>query len=731
MAQDVKLSVVIEGNAKQLEAAMAAAAAATEASGKGISAILTNVGKKFALATAAAATLGAVLVGGFIKKSVGTFIEFEAAIARMGATLGETNRDTGELNASMEDLEIIIRNIAKESQATASQVARAGNVLALAGLDFKELGNETEGAITSLVDFSVVAGTDVETAAGIVISSVKGMGLEIAEMDRVMDVFVTTMTSSFVDLQTLGMAMKFLSPTAKAAGISIEESAAAIGALGNAGLQGTIAGTGLRMSINKLLSPTDDARRVMERLGLNFLTLTPAGESAKNTMQSLSMSIASTKQEVQRTTAALDILNGKLDSLSIDQQKNQLAIMQIRAKAEREGRELTKDELKRIEKLEQANRGLALQQAEVSIKQQEASREQRRANGVLAEQEKQYNHLNEVVSSQTMGLTSLTDVINQLHDSGATTAEILEIFSVRGGTAIMALMGQRDGYLELVEANRLAEGATESYLKTMKLTVDFQIKQVISAFEETRLVVGELFAELIGLADANDGKIASSLKNVAITIGENEDAFIRLRDTIGEEILPLIAQLPQFVEDMMVAFDLSLPFIKAFADVLELLLIVLDPVFWLLDKIVGVVNKMKESAFGRVILDALAGAAVGALVGGPMGALVGAGVGATGGAVQEFHKGGVTDKPTAGIFGEAGREALVPLTKYEMHLTKKSAPMKSGSGGTASNNALTLNFESITINGGGSMTSGDVRNIIRTEMPKIVKSSYRGARGVI
>jgi TP901 family phage tail tape measure protein len=375
MAQDVRMAVLIDGDSKGLQNAMAAGAAASEASGKSISLDLAKIGKRMAQATIAAATLGVALTFRYLKKSVTTFVEFELAMARMAATLGETNRETGEINESMQDLEMVIRNIAKESQATASEVARAGNVLALAGLRFEELGNETEGAIKSLVDFSVVAGVDVETAAGIVISSVKGMGIEIENMDRVMDVFVTTMTSSFTDLTTLGMAMKFLAPTANAAGVEIEEAAAAIGSLGDAGLQGTIAGTGLRMSINKLLSPTDDARRVMERLGLNFLTLTPAGESARATMNTLSASIASAKFEVEKTSAALEILNAKMDDLSIDQQKNQLAIMQIRARADREGRELTQEELKRISKLEKANRSLSITQVELGIKQQEASRD--------------------------------------------------------------------------------------------------------------------------------------------------------------------------------------------------------------------------------------------------------------------------------------------------------------------------------------------------------------------
>ena len=731
MAQDVKLSVLLEGDSKSLQNAMVAGAAATEASGKSISTVLAKIGKSMALATVAAATLGAALTFSFIKKSVGTFVEFEAAIFRMGATLGETNRETGELNESMTELETTIRDIAKNSQATASEVARAGNVLALAGLTMDELGTSTEGAIKNLVDFSVVAGTDVETAAGIVISSVKGMGLEIAEMDRVMDVFVTTMTSSFVDLNTLGMAMKFLAPTAQAAGISIEESAAAIGALGNAGLQGTIAGTGLRMSINKLLSPTDDARRVMERLGLNFLTLTPAGESAKNTMLSLSMSIQGMKAQVQRTNAELDALNGKLDNLSIDQQRNQLDIMRIRAKADREGRELTADELKRIDKLEQANRSLAIEQADVSLKQQIASREARKHNKVLADQEAEYTNLNDVVASQTMGITSLTDVVNQLSASGATTAEILEIFSVRGGTAIMALMGQREGFLELVEANMQAEGAMKSFLSTMMLTTDFMIKTVISSFEETRLEVGKIFAELI----TQDAGLAESLRNISESVRNNKEQWMELKEGLAEDVLPLLFSIPDIINSLITAFTIARPFITFFANTMKILGVVLTPVFMLLEGIAKLIDFLSKSAIGRIFAGAGAGAATGAGAGAMTATPFGVGAGAIGGGfigggsalINEFHKGGVTDKPTAGIFGEAGREALVPLTKYDMELTKKSAPMSS----TETNSGLTLNFDSIIINGGGTMTSGDVRNIIRTEMPKIVKDSYRGARGVV
>lgn len=739
MAKDIELKAVIGGDSKGIQTAFAAAAAASEASGKTISGRLAKIGKGMAAASIAAATLGAAITGMFIKKSVGTFLEFEVAMARMGATLGETSEITGELNENMDGLETVIRDIAKQSSATATQVAQAGNVLALAGLSMEELGTSTEGAIKSLVGFSVVGGVDVETAAGIVISAVKGMGLEISEMDRVMDVFVATMTSSFTDLQSLGMSMKFLAPTAQAAGLSIEEMAAAVGALGDAGLQGTIAGTGLRMSINKLLSPTDDARRVMDRLGLNFLTLTPAGQSADAALRAVSATIVQTKVDVERTSFALDILNGKLEDLSIEQQSNSLAIMQIRARAERQGRDLTETEIKRIERLEMANKMLGVEQASVALEQRIAQRENKKFTDSLKEQEKQFSANKDIVQSQTMGLTSLVDVINQLEAAGATTAEVLEIFSVRGGTAIMALQGQREGFLNLIDITNDADGAAQRYLQTMKTTSDFQLKVVASSFEETRIVVGGLFAELIGLADANDGKIANSLIRVSETLRENTDQWTSLRDVIQTDILPLIAELPDLVDSLMMSFQVAVPFIQAFASAMRILGLLLKPIFLLLEGLVFLIDLLSGSMIGRVITGAAAGATTGAAAGSmsltpfgvAAGAIGGTGLGTIGalqneGIIPEFHRGGIANTRTAGVFGESGREALVPLDQYDMSISKKSG-MNTGS---QSNSGLTLNFDSITINGGGSMTAGDVRSIISAEMPKIVKQSYRGARGV-
>lgn len=731
---DTKLSVTIEGNSKALQAAVAAAAASTDAASGKMSASLAALGKSFAAVGIAAAAAGSLIVGGFIKKSVSSFIEFEESMVRARAVMGGlTDNEFVEFNE-------LVREIAASSAFTARQVADAANVLALAGLSMDDLGKATEGTLKSLVDFSVAAGTDVDTAAGIAIASLKAFGLELEEIDRVMDVMVNTFTSSFTTLEMLGQSMKFLAPTARAAGIEIEEAAAAVGALGNSGLQASIAGTGLRMAINKLLAPTDEARQAMTRLGLNFVTLTPAGNAAKASLDSLGKVLETTRMDLENTTSALRVLNDELADLSIDQQRNSLAIMKIRQRADREGRELTKDEIDRINRLEQANAGLSIRQQELQIESAIARKEQSKHNHVLSQQEAEYATLNKTVASQTTGLTSLTDVVTQLSDAGATTAEILEIFSVRGGTAIMALLEQKQAFLDLTEANMNAQGTLVRFIDTLSGSTAFALKIVRSNFEETSLVIGEMFAELITM----DKGIAEALHNITESVRNNKEGWLALRDAIATDLVPLLFDLPDIIESLITTFKISVPFIKGFGHIMSILGVLLKPVLMILEAIANVLDRITENKLADSLITIAAGAGIGAASGAAIGAAggpIGAGGGAIIGAswtaasiaaseVGMFHEGGIATKPTLGVFGEAGAEALVPIDKLPALMAQaNSRPQMSGS---APNNGITINFDSITINGGSNMTSGDVRQIIRTEMPRIVKDSYqRGARGAI
>ena len=67
----------------------------------------------------------------------------------------------------------------------------------------------------------------------------------------------------------LGQAFKFAGPVARSAGISFEQSGAAMALMGNAGIQAEMAGTALRGAITKLVNPSNEAATTMAELGIS------------------------------------------------------------------------------------------------------------------------------------------------------------------------------------------------------------------------------------------------------------------------------------------------------------------------------------------------------------------------------------------------------------------------------------------------------------------------------
>lgn len=78
--------------------------------------------------------------------------------------------------------------------------------------------------------------------------------------------YAADMTAS--DFKSLGIGMEYVSSYAHQAGISLEETASALGILSNNGLEAQKAGTGLRKVISSLTSPTKAAEDALEGVGL-------------------------------------------------------------------------------------------------------------------------------------------------------------------------------------------------------------------------------------------------------------------------------------------------------------------------------------------------------------------------------------------------------------------------------------------------------------------------------
>lgn len=72
------------------------------------------------------------------------------------------------------------------------------------------------------------------------------------------------------NFQDMGIGMSYVSASAAQAGFTVEQTASALGELSNAGIEGSSAGTGLRKTINSLLSPTKSAYEALQKYGMSI-----------------------------------------------------------------------------------------------------------------------------------------------------------------------------------------------------------------------------------------------------------------------------------------------------------------------------------------------------------------------------------------------------------------------------------------------------------------------------
>lgn len=195
---------------------------------------------------------------GLIQGLVGDSIELENALARVGAKTGTTG------TSQMQGLANQARQLGATTTFTALEVAGAQDFLAQAGLNAQEVMAATPG----MLNLSRVGALDLASAADIATNVLQGMGMSIDETGRAVDVLAKAAVTSNTSVEQLGTAMAYAAPGAAAAGVSLEETAAAIGALSDAGMQGSMAGTSIRGILSRLVPTGKAAQKQFKKLGI-------------------------------------------------------------------------------------------------------------------------------------------------------------------------------------------------------------------------------------------------------------------------------------------------------------------------------------------------------------------------------------------------------------------------------------------------------------------------------
>ncbi|UTD55968.1 phage tail tape measure protein [Halomonas sp. MS1] len=207
---------------------------------------------KIALGAAAAAA------GGFsVGKVITETASFEQSLLQLQVVSGATTTQLAEMEAQA-------RSLGATSAFSAKQAADAQNFLAMAGMNVNQVLSATPG----ILQLATAGNMDLARAADLASNVLGAMKLEVSELSRVNDVLAATANGSNTSIIQLGEALSYAAPLAATAGVSIEETAAAIGVLSDAGLQSSRAGTGLVGVIRQLSNVTPQAAAALQQYGL-------------------------------------------------------------------------------------------------------------------------------------------------------------------------------------------------------------------------------------------------------------------------------------------------------------------------------------------------------------------------------------------------------------------------------------------------------------------------------
>lgn len=208
--------------------------------------------------------VGAIAAGFVIRQAAGLIADYEESIVTLGGVAGASA-------SQLQRLDDVARDLGATTRFSAIQTADGLTFLARAGFEVEE----AIAALPSTLDLAQVGMLDLGKAADIASNVVSQFALEATQTEQVVDALVIVSNRANTNISQLSEALKFAGPVAGAFNNTVEQTAAALGVLGDRGIQGTLAGTGLRTALLKLADPTSRAREAIEGLNLSIRSLSP------------------------------------------------------------------------------------------------------------------------------------------------------------------------------------------------------------------------------------------------------------------------------------------------------------------------------------------------------------------------------------------------------------------------------------------------------------------------
>lgn len=253
----------------------------------------------------AAMGVTAMAVGGIsylMKESA----QFEDIMQSTRNILRSTDKDASTFQDRFDTMAKSVRQVGIDTKYSSKEVAAATKYLAMAGMDIATI----EKSMMPIANLATMSNVDVAIVADVVTNIMAGFKISADSMGAVSDILASTATRSNSTVLELAEGFKFGAGAMSLANISFHEGAAALGVLSNAGIKGTVAGTGMRAMIIRMIKPTKKAQETLDRLGVSFTTIDKNGKESFKTLEKIFQEFRDKKASAEDMYTIFDKIAG-------------------------------------------------------------------------------------------------------------------------------------------------------------------------------------------------------------------------------------------------------------------------------------------------------------------------------------------------------------------------------------------------------------------------------------
>ena len=176
--------------------------------------------------------------------AIQTGMQFDSSMSNVYSLMTSLNLTQKD----MDELRQTAIQMGATTKFSASEAADAMGYMALAGWDNKQ----TIEALPGVLSLAAAANMDLAKASDIVTDTMTPFGMAASRAGEAADAFAYAQANSNTTVEGLGEAMKYAAPTADAFGMTLQDTAAAMGVLANAGIKGSQGGTTLNAMLRDM-----------------------------------------------------------------------------------------------------------------------------------------------------------------------------------------------------------------------------------------------------------------------------------------------------------------------------------------------------------------------------------------------------------------------------------------------------------------------------------------------